>query len=53
MEIAPEAVEVPPDAPQRRFRATENPIVRAIDRVPLPLPRSCSSGSSWWPGCSL
>jgi signal transduction histidine kinase len=37
MEIAPEAVEVPPDAPQRRFRATENPIVRAIGRVPLPL----------------
>jgi hypothetical protein len=40
MEIAPEAVEVPPDAPQPRFRATENPIVRAIGRVPLPLGRS-------------
>jgi signal transduction histidine kinase len=37
MEIAPEAVEVPPDAPQRRLSATENPIVRAIGRVPLPL----------------
>jgi signal transduction histidine kinase len=37
MEIAPEAVEAPSAAPQRRFRATENPIVRAIGRVPLPL----------------
>jgi signal transduction histidine kinase len=36
MEIAPEAVEAPPAAPRRR-RATENPIVRAIGGVPLPL----------------
>ena len=37
MEIAPEAVEVPPDAPQRRLSATENPLVRAVGRIPLPL----------------
>ena len=37
MEIAPEAVEAPPDAPRRRLSATENPIVRAIGRLPLPL----------------
>jgi signal transduction histidine kinase len=37
MEIAPEAVEAPPDAPQRRLSATENPLVRAVGRIPLPL----------------
>jgi signal transduction histidine kinase len=37
MEIAPEAVEGPPNASQRRLNATENPLVRAIGRVPLPL----------------
>jgi signal transduction histidine kinase len=37
MEIAPEAVEAPEPAAPRRFRATENPLVRAIGRIPLPL----------------
>jgi signal transduction histidine kinase len=37
MEIAPEAVEAPEPAAPRRFRATENPLVRAVGRIPLPL----------------
>jgi signal transduction histidine kinase len=37
MEIAPEAVEVPEAAPQQQIRATDNPIVRTVARVPLPL----------------
>ena len=37
MEIAPEAVEAPEAAPQRRIRTTDNPIMRAVARVPLRL----------------
>jgi signal transduction histidine kinase len=37
MEIAPEAVEAPEAARQRRIRATDNPIMRAVARLPLPL----------------
>jgi signal transduction histidine kinase len=37
MEIAPEAVEAPEAAAPRRPRATENPLVRAVGRIPLPL----------------
>ena len=37
MEIAPEAVEAPESAAPRGFRATENPLVRALGRIPLPL----------------
>jgi signal transduction histidine kinase len=37
MEIAPEAVEAPEPAAPLRSRATENPLVRAVGRIPLPL----------------
>jgi signal transduction histidine kinase len=37
MEIAPEAAEASPAAPQRRIRTTDNPIMRAVARLPLPL----------------
>jgi signal transduction histidine kinase len=38
MEIAPDAVEVEPEHSARRFTwASDNPLVRAVQRVPLPL----------------
>jgi signal transduction histidine kinase len=37
MEIAPDAVETPSAEPKRRLRDRDNPVVRTIARIPLPI----------------